>query len=713
MTSVLNARPTTRRRSGTAGAPPQRLDIQGLRMVAVMLVVLDHLFGWPRGGFIGVDVFFVISGFLITGILLDQVEKTGRVSFSGFYRKRIRRIIPSATLVLVVTIIAAYVVFGTGRGNPIATDALWAFLFAANWRFAVDGTDYFTANGPVSPIQHYWSLSVEEQFYFVWPVVILVIGLVVARKAWGTNVRHGIAAAVMGAIVAASFAWAVLETGSEPTWAYFSTFSRVWELGVGALLAIGAANLARIPDAVRPFIAWTGLAFIAAGAFLITEDVGFPAPWAAVPVIGSAMVIAANIGGRAAWLQPLTNKAGVYVGNLSYTLYLWHWPVIVILAAILPTGPRYYAACILLAAGLTALTFHLYEDPIRHRKRPSFRAPGPGQTATAARAAVIALALIVGGVGVWATGYIPTGPATAVQRVDLAKVAAASPADTNGGSEDAAVAALQTEISEAINATAWPENADPALSTLASTELPFDVADGCAPATPNGRDCAITGADPSKLAVVVGNSIAVAYLPAIRAALEPAGWRVEALTYVGCPLVEGDTINPDATVTRTCPAHKDIVVDILEQTRPALVIGASSNDAKLSTPVAGGSDEVRFANALDAMVTRIAPFIGTYVHVATPPRGKDPAACATQFSTPSSCLSDRPGNYAAAIDAQKAVMDKPGRRYVDTIDWFCVRSKCPLIVGNTIVRFDDSHITPQYGQVIAPLLQRELFAQSG
>ncbi|WP_162237669.1 acyltransferase family protein [Agreia sp. Leaf244] len=168
-----------------------RRDIQGLRMVAVVVVIFDHLIGWPTGGFIGVDVFFVISGFLITGLLLREHDRSNTISFIGFYKRRIRRILPAATLVLVVTVVVAFVVFNVSRATQTFWDGIWSFFFAANWRFASAGTDYFQADGPVSPLQHFWSLAVEEQFYFVWPWLMLLIFILGGRAAkWNTKAAH-------------------------------------------------------------------------------------------------------------------------------------------------------------------------------------------------------------------------------------------------------------------------------------------------------------------------------------------------------------------------------------------------------------------------------------------------------------------------------------------------------------------------------------------
>jgi peptidoglycan/LPS O-acetylase OafA/YrhL len=209
-----------------------RGDIEGLRGVAVLLVVFGHLTGWPRGGFIGVDVFFVISGFLITGLLVSERERTGRISIRGFYARRARRLLPAGILVLALTDLAAAVLLLPSRAHETFVDSVWAFGFLANVHFAQLGTDYFSLTRAPSAVQHYWSLSVEEQFYLVWPCLILLT--------FGIAKRAGRRALVVvtAVVVAASLAWSVISTANSPASAYFSSPARAWELGAGALLVL-------------------------------------------------------------------------------------------------------------------------------------------------------------------------------------------------------------------------------------------------------------------------------------------------------------------------------------------------------------------------------------------------------------------------------------------------------------------------------------------
>ncbi|MEP6560903.1 MAG: acyltransferase [Nakamurella sp.] len=343
-----------------------RPDIQGLRAVAVILVVCDHLFTWP-GGEVGVDVFFVISGFLITGLLLREHEETGRISWAGFYGRRVRRIIPAATVCLVTAVAVSYLIYRTVWFDAIRTDGIWSFFFVSNWHYAEVWTDRAWAGLPISPLAHFWSLSVEEQFYIVWPVLLIIVLRAAGRRVRGRGwSERRILGAVLALVAAGSFSWAIIETAKIPYWAYFSTFSRAWELCIGALLALTAGWLTRVPAWARPVLLHAGLAAIVASLVLIGPTSAFPGPWAALPVIGAALVVASGIGGQSRYALALTNPVSVYVGKISYSLYLWHLPVIVMLASVISRDTGwYYVLAIEAMVAFSVTSFYLVENPVR------------------------------------------------------------------------------------------------------------------------------------------------------------------------------------------------------------------------------------------------------------------------------------------------------------------------------------------------------------
>jgi peptidoglycan/LPS O-acetylase OafA/YrhL len=344
-----------------------RPDIEGMRAIAVVLVILFHAYHVPfTGGFVGVDVFFVISGFLITSLLLKEQKRTGRVSIFGFYARRVRRILPASTLVVLVTVFATYGWLGFIAGNTAATDAKWTEIFAANIHFGLVRTDYFGAQLPPSPLQHMWSLGVEEQFYLVWPGLFLI--LVLLARVHHRNALSG----ALSLIIAVSLTWSVIQTAVNQTWAYFSPLTRAWELALGALVAVLAPTISRLRQSWAPqALALAGLAAIILSAVLLTSDTRYPGYAVTLPVVGSAVLIAAgcanqgSIVGRLLSVRPMQ-----WVGARSYSMYLWHWPLLVIpaqyatkeLSALQNTG------WVLLTVVASAITYRLVENPIRRSK---------------------------------------------------------------------------------------------------------------------------------------------------------------------------------------------------------------------------------------------------------------------------------------------------------------------------------------------------------
>ncbi|OZC83650.1 acyltransferase [Rhodococcus sp. 06-412-2C] len=704
MATTQQSPPVRRRR---IPVPPQRLDIQGLRMVAVLLVIVDHLFGWPRGGFIGVDVFFVVSGFLITGLLLREYDKTGSISFSGFYRRRIRRIVPIATLVLLVTCAAGTLVFASSRASSITMDALWAFFFASNWRFAIEGTDYFNADAAVSPLQHYWSLSVEEQFYFVWPALMLLMGVLVTRQEWNGNVKRLLSAAVMGVVVAASFAWALHDTEANQTWAYFSTFTRVWELGAGALLAIGAGWISRVPRSARAPLAWVGLATITAGAFVISESGAFPAPAAALPVLGAALVIAAGIGGPTPYITPLTNPVSVYVGNISYSLYLWHWPIIVILGSIMDVDVYYYVTVLAATFGLSVASYHFVENPIRHsnflepkavraeskRKRrnklgreftpPSIRYAGLG-----------ALTLVTVAVGAFSLKPIDP-PATPPART-AASTDAAAAADAPVVPPGPAETELAAEIDTAVNAAEWPELNPTMDQAIIGAQAPEGIAECGLVNRPDPAQCTWGAADAPKTIMVLGDSMAMSFVQPIKNFAEASGgqWKVRSEAMFGCTFVDMEVTSQDAETLAACPGRKAAAIAAVNEVKPDVVLITN-----LHTDIAADL----WIPGVKRLVDQFSSNVGKILFLAAPPNDKKPADCYTRTSKPADCLSRVTDLWTARSRADRNLAYRVGGTYVDTRALFCTPDNyCPSFVGTTPMKSDSSHMTIEYGKKVSP-----------
>ena len=353
-----------------AGADRFRPDIEGMRAIAVGLVLLFHSYGKPfTGGFAGVDVFFVISGFLITGLLLHEQVKDGRISIWRFYARRVRRILPASTLTVLATIAAGYQLLGFISGNEIADDAKWTAVFAANFHFALIGTDYLGSQLPPSPLQHMWSLGVEEQFYLLWPSLFLLLA-VIARRSRRRNVS-GVLATSLLVVIGASLAWSAVETSSNATWAYFSPLTRAWELALGALIAVIGPAASRLSAWVHQVAALSGLAGIMVSALTLTASMPYPGWPVAIPVVSSALLIWAGCGNpRTAIGRALSVRPMQWVGARSYSLYLWHWPILIIAAQYAGhrLSPGQNSGLLLAAVAASTITFRWVENPVRNSR---------------------------------------------------------------------------------------------------------------------------------------------------------------------------------------------------------------------------------------------------------------------------------------------------------------------------------------------------------
>lgn len=690
-----------------------RTDIQLLRAVAVVAVILNHLIGWPEGGFIGVDVFFVISGYLITSQLYREHEMLGKVSLRGFYIRRIRRILPVSTFVLAVTVAAGFAIYLSSRANSIAIDAAWALLFSANWHSAISGTNYWANNDLTSPLQHYWSLSVEEQFYFVWPAILLtVLGLSTSDRS-GAPSRRRVLIVVLSLIIAGSLAWSLWESATHPTWAYFSTVSRAWELAVGGLLAVVGRLVAKVPQLAKSTLGWVGLAGIGASLFLVGES-GFPAPWALLPVLSTVLVIAAGIENSRRPLFPLANPVTAYIGDISYSLYLWHFPVIVLIGALVAPGRKYIGVAVALTLLLSISSYHLLENPVRQSSwllKTTRRAPGPSRKSVA----VGVLSLV--GVGVLLVGVSvqpsPTEVVPVVQPLTARESQARSEYVNEVPSESSESSLhLLDEIRSALSATAFP------VLSPSIDELGFEawvkqaLVDGCTDVdVANVDDCASGPIDAVGDVVVIGDSFGMSWMPAIRAAFEPAGWRVHPLTKGQCPSASVDVVQNAGDPFPECLSHREWAFTQAAAIKPKLIIlaDAFSTISRLSSERVGEAGAEEFAHGLSTTIARALDTGADVVVLSSPPEAPALQQCVTRTAVPSDCVGTIVGDWWVFSRAQAAATRIAGAEFVDTRLWFCdIDDRCPGFVGSTPVRTDGGHMTAEYSSQLAGSLQAVL-----
>ncbi|MCV7416426.1 acyltransferase [Mycolicibacterium litorale] len=684
-----------------------------MRAFAVLAVFADHLFGWPAGGFVGVDVFFVLSGFFITGLLIRERTATGSLSFRNFYIRRARRILPSAVLVLVVTVIGSYALFPALRAKETLIDALYAAVFAANYRFETVGADYFQKDQPPSPVQHYWSLSIEEQFYFVWPLLLFGVFVITRRRARRGNrhIRQWGLFCAMSFVVSTSFGLALHMSSADANTAYFSSMTRVWELGTGALVAIAGPWFARMPLSIRPGLAYLGLAGAFASLFLIDESVQFPAPWAALPVLSTAVVIASFHGADARAVPLLTNPVARFVGDTSYTLYLWHWPIIILMLTVVPKGPLFYIVAVGLAFGLTTVTYLYYENPIR---KSSWLADDPrgvhqgrlriSQSGWASIGVVLVVAIVL---SILASNY-STKITNAREEVEAAslvdKVGPLAPPPLlpapHAGTSDR-IEPITTPLpgtGPCFGATAMLDSQcalwDPGQPLQPSVET--FTKDLGSPTCWTGENSPLKSCtygydgDGATRIALVGDSHASRILVALAPYLESLRWRLT--TYVGWGCVFKEPAGR-ACVTAMEEARKQ-----LTERRYDLIITTASRKF--------GGEPKEYANAWDDFVeagSRIA------VVADNPEVSEDSIECLTRPAFGSEQIGDCGTERAEAIARPDPLVAAaglvPNTFVVDLTQYFCTEDRCPSVIGNVIVYRDiGSHVTATYFSTLAPAL---------
>jgi peptidoglycan/LPS O-acetylase OafA/YrhL len=678
--------------SGPAPVPARRdrADIQGLRAVAVLLVVLDHAFKIPRGGFVGVDVFFVISGFLITGILVREQGRTGGISLMGFYARRLRRIMPAAVLVAALTAVAGYAVWFRPRADQNLLDAIASTLWVSNWHFAATGTDYLASAGTPPALQHYWSLAVEEQFYVVWPWILLLAGSALATRLFGARARLWI----VSAVVLLSFAWALVFTAAMPRIAYFDTIGLAWELGVGALAALVYTRIARLRG--TRWLGITGLVLIVISAFLIDPSWPFPGPWAALPVLGAAAVLVAPAHGSE--LHLLTNRVMRWIGDISYSLYLWHFPVLIIGASVL--GPLTWwqgALGILLSLGLAQLSYRFVEQPVRDSRwlrgweRPEHRRRNPLVAAglVAVLLALVAVQFNPSRTGVLAEQAFATGRATAT---------------TSFGS----LADVQTAVAQGLSATSYAGLA-PSPDALGQHQLAATM-DRSAPcnndvrANPLGTCTYGSGA---RTILVIGDSVAMTWTPTVQAAAPDA--RVVVAGVASCAPwdVRHGVRYVDPGFEDACAAARTRLGAIVQKVRPDILVLSSAAGAY--PLVEGGAPKPLWQEGVTRTVRDWGAYADRVVVLGHPPLGVDPKDCVNRVRSPHECISTIPSWERDEIAAVTAGALAGGATNVDVTPWFCdAQGRCPTIIGPYLSRTDTTHITAALAAALGPLLRPAL-----
>lgn len=689
---VDGATPLASSGRGRGSAARFRRDIEGMRAIAVLLVVLFHAgFGWVSGGYVGVDVFFVISGFLITQLLVAELDRSGRISLSGFYLRRMRRLLPAFSLVIAATLVAMRIVAPPLATIAAAGDAAWSSIYLANVRFMMVELDYLAAGQHLSPLLHMWSLAVEEQFYVVWPAVIMLVALVARAH----NPRVLPAVAIL--ITIGSAVLSVFMTQSDPVVAYYSPFTRACELGIGCVVALTTTTLCRVPARVASMLSFTGLAAIVISACTYSLQTPFPGTAVLLPTVGAGLVLAftrpATLVERVLAVRPMQ-----VIGLLSYSIYLWHWPLLVLARTSLGHEPGALQAASLVLASIVLAwgTYHVVENPVRRSTWIQSRRR---------RGLTLGVMLTIG----------PALLSVAVERsVSVEATGARQQLRALSTASDDSIARLlreeQLELRRSLGIRMVPRNLTPAIDR-AGADRPVLYNDGChrgrVDAARVNQDCSYGDTESSVKLVLFGDSHAAHWFPALEQMSRARSLHLLSLTRSNCSPLWVDRYAGQHVVDSGCNRWRSNVVAEIGRIQPEVVV--------LSWSWLACADRVgECARGLGEMlrnVHELAPDTRLVVMRDTPLAPESVPTCLSAHldDVPDCTIKETSARQSKELAREvERAANAAGARFIDPVPWLCVDGSCPVIVGNVLVYRDAHHLTVRFARQLTPLLEASL-----
>ncbi|AKT52682.1 hypothetical protein ADJ73_08570 [Arsenicicoccus sp. oral taxon 190] len=658
-------------------------EIQALRMWAVGLVVLFHL--WPtgvfRGGFVGVDAFFVISGYLITSHLIREVESTGRIRLGAFYARRARRLLPASLLVLLVSAVLTLVFLPQDTWSGAAAEIVASTGYVQNLWLASKAVTYSASNEAASAVQHYWSLSTEEQFYLVWPSLIL-LALAVARRRRPSRPVVAIGA-VLTVTALASFVFSVAFTASDQAAAYFVTPTRAWEFAAGAILPLVLRRYAP-PGPFAVVLRYVGLGMLLLSALLLSQQTPFPGWVALWPVVGTAMIIlAGDCEGHDRADRLFSNRVAQWLGDISYSVYLWHWPLIVVLPYVVGGSVQLWHQLAIVA--LTLVLSHLSKVYVEDATRYVPQVRASTRRTLQATAAAMGVLVLVGAMVLGAS-------AIADWRRD-ATIAEAAGGPCAGGRAGLHLDRCPDAFTRA-----------PLVST-GPGDVPWKTVDGCTTQHDPYLECG-WGAR-SRTVAIVGDSHAEHYRAAIHDVARRKGWRVIVMIKQACPAVDASLPmfgkkrrdDPDECRTwlrRSTPLLKQQGVDLI------LTSGFAS-----ASPVPGKDSDAAYHRVWDEWTS----FADVVALRDVPRTGEQnmPQCLAQHSGDQQACAHPR----AEALPTDQLTQaarstTNPKVRFVDLSDAYCDQRTCYAVAGGIPVYMDQDHVAYSFMQTLAPVIEAKL-----
>jgi peptidoglycan/LPS O-acetylase OafA/YrhL len=685
-------------------ASPDRFrpDIQGLRAVAVMLVVLYHL--WPNrlsGGFIGVDVFFVISGYLITRHLAQEVDRTGRVSLLRFWARRARRLLPASLLVLLMSLLLAWAWLPETVWEDTVRQVRASALYVQNWALASDAVDYSAMNAEATVAQHYWSLSVEEQFYLVWPVVIVALLLLLtawSRVAgrWSPAPRAALAAglAVIGVV---SLVNSIRLTAEDQAVAYFVTTTRVWEFAAGGLLGLFWTR-STVRGPVAPWLTWAGLTGIAVASYTFDEATAFPGSVALLPVLGSVLVLAAApAAGRLGPTWLLCCTPARFLGDISYSLYLWHWPLIVVAPHVLDRQLDRWAKLMVfgLAVLLAWATTRLVEDPLR--------------LGTLLRRTPVSLGFAAGGMAI----VLVAGGFVLAQLPDTDTVAVPT-------SITSCVGPGALDLANQCPSVVGRDRPRPGPVQVMKQNRERVAYPGCQAGMPGSEPVTCDLGAPADAAprtvALVGDSHATQWFPALDELGKQRGWRVRTFTKASCPATRAVRVIAGETTASNAPDCAAWVTEVREALAAdpdvqAVFTAAYSTAYTFRSPAGVSWADPAVDGFHDVWGDWLGLGLEVYVLEEVPRTAGDYIpTCLAEHEDPLDCSVPvvRAMPEGRALSGAARTMGDRRVHLISLRDQFCDDQICYPVVGSLIVYRDYSHISREYAESLVPFIDPQV-----
>ena len=676
-------------------------EIQGLRAIAVLGVVLYHAnFKWIPGGFLGVDVFFVISGYLISQLIVKEIASTGKINLANFYARRIRRLLPTALLVIISTVAIGKHFISPLRFRDLGFDALFSIFYSANYRFYLSQIDYLNVGAKPSLFLHFWSLCVEEQFYLFWPILLFI--------GWQFFKRFGVFLTLLVALVS-SFFYSFRITETDPIFAFYSLPSRVWEFALGALTFLVVSKISNIYRFIRFLFGWFGLSALIYSMLIIKDSQPFPGTVALIPTLATAGIIAASSKGKFFGSFVLTNPIFYGIGAVSYSLYLWHWPLFQIMSEVI--GPEFNEINLIIYSviltTLTVSTYFVVEKPIRNYKRLARKASYGfvWGGAISFLAAIIALNSVVNLVSI--TNPAITSASSQTQNNPVQVTPTSLPTQTT----------TESQIVDTIQN--YPQATKTPIDISVLTKTYFDGECQAKNKDTEAKACVYGNPNGLRNIILFGDSHATQWMPALNQIGLKNDFKITMFTKAGCPasdlyvlyeIAQDKLIKyPECAIWR-----QNTLAEINRMPEPELIVLAASSKYN------DGSDPKRnfdyWVKGYQSTFVSLQKYIDKIIILNDTPHAgfPEPLDClGKNLTTPSNCDLTY-SQVVTPLDRMEA-LTQISNEYkipiVDPISWLCNQSICPAVLDGIPAYVDASHLSAQMSEHLAPLLEQSILSK--